>query len=125
MPGFRPIFFLVLGLLPRCNLVGNAIKFTDTGAIDVTLELTDLPDARVRLKFSVSDTGRGIPAEELGQIFDTFTQTSTTDTEAGTGLGLSICRKLVGLYVLTANSFTPCACKPFPGTRVYCQSVKL
>jgi two-component system sensor histidine kinase/response regulator len=78
------------------NLVGNAIKFTEKGeiAIKVQMELTGDLNA---LRFTVSDTGIGIPAEKLGLIFDPFSQadTSTTRQYGGTGLGLSISTQLV------------------------------
>ena len=77
------------------NLVGNAIKFTETGEILVQVEQTESGQFR----FSVSDTGIGIPPEKLGSIFDSFSQVdaSTTRKYGGTGLGLSICKQLIEL----------------------------
>ena len=81
------------------NLLGNAIKFTESG--EVTLRVT--PDANpavpTALRFTVSDTGIGIPGEKLGQVFERFTQadSSTTRRFGGSGLGLTICRRLVEL----------------------------
>lgn len=77
------------------NLVGNAIKFTETGQVLLQVESTEPSQFR----FSVSDTGIGIPAEKLGSIFDAFTQAdaSTTRKYGGTGLGLNICKRLVTL----------------------------
>lgn len=77
------------------NLVGNAIKFTETGQILVQVE----PTESGRFRFSVSDTGIGVPAEKLGSIFDSFSQAdaSTTRKYGGTGLGLNICKRLVEL----------------------------
>lgn len=77
------------------NLLSNAIKFTDTG--DVSLRAVDEGegDAR-RLKLIVSDSGVGIPADKLEDIFESFRQVdaSTTRRFGGTGLGLTICRNL-------------------------------
>ncbi|MBF0426103.1 MAG: response regulator [Magnetococcales bacterium] len=75
------------------NLLGNAIKFTEQGRVTLTVE----PLAEGRVRFSVADTGIGIPAATLGRIFQPFTQaeSSTSRRFGGTGLGLSICRQLV------------------------------
>lgn len=75
------------------NLVNNALKFTETGG--VTVALTREGDGALR--FAVTDTGIGIPADKLGTIFESFSQAdqSTTRTHGGTGLGLSIARQLV------------------------------
>lgn len=77
------------------NLVGNAIKFTERGQILVQVEFTESGQFR----FSVSDSGIGIPTEKLTSIFESFCQvdTSTTRKYGGTGLGLSICKRLVEL----------------------------
>jgi CheY-like chemotaxis protein/HPt (histidine-containing phosphotransfer) domain-containing protein len=81
------------------NLLGNAIKFTQSG--EVTLRVT--PDANpsvpAALRFTVSDTGIGIPEEKLGRVFERFTQadSSTTRRFGGSGLGLTISRRLVEL----------------------------
>ncbi|HMS84481.1 MAG TPA: ATP-binding protein [Nitrospira sp.] len=77
------------------NLVGNAIKFTERGQVVLTVHA--IPPDRVR--FTVSDTGIGIPSDKLPFIFESFTQGDATTTRkfGGTGLGLSICQQLVSL----------------------------
>ncbi len=81
------------------NLLGNAVKFTETGHVRLTL----LPERRAGTQLTVSlrieDTGIGIPAAKLDHIFDKFTQAdaSTTRRYGGTGLGLAICRELIEL----------------------------
>ena len=82
------------------NLAGNAIKFTETGEIVISVEkLQSYGDKSVSLLFSVRDTGIGIPSEIMDMVFDKFTQadTSTTRKYGGTGLGLPISRLLVEL----------------------------
>ncbi len=81
------------------NLLGNAIKFTERGYLQVSVE-QDPEDSRPgSLRFAVSDTGIGIPEDKLAQIFESFTQgdSSTTRNYGGTGLGLTISRQLVEL----------------------------
>jgi len=81
------------------NLTNNAIKFTRKGRIAVRAELTDAGPERVTVRFSVSDTGIGIPDGERKYLFKPFTQIdgSTSRKYGGTGLGLSICKHLVEL----------------------------
>lgn len=79
------------------NLVGNAIKFTDQGEVVVTVSNdADAPDL---VHFSVADTGAGIPADKIEQIFSSFTQadSSTARRHGGSGLGLAIVTRLVEL----------------------------
>ena len=77
------------------NLLGNAIKFTAVGMVIVRVERAEAG----RLRFSVTDTGVGVPKEKQRDIFANFTQadSSTTRKYGGTGLGLSICSRLVDL----------------------------
>ena len=81
------------------NLVGNALKFTSTGEILFSMAVLDQTGDTVRVRFSVRDTGTGIPAEKLQTIFDAFSQAdgSTTRQYGGTGLGLTISSRVVGL----------------------------
>ena len=78
------------------NLVGNAVKFTAQGRIEVTVLAGAAPDT---LDFSVVDTGIGMSAEQLQRVFEPFTQADTSITRryGGTGLGLSIAQRLVVL----------------------------
>ena len=81
------------------NLVGNAVKFTASGNVDVRAARAGAKDGTPLIRFSVTDTGEGIPKERQTAIFESFTQAdgSTTRRFGGTGLGLTISRKLVGL----------------------------
>jgi signal transduction histidine kinase len=81
------------------NLVGNAVKFTDSGEVRVTLAADPPAGQQVQLHLSVRDTGIGIPAEKLREIFDVFTQvdSSTTRKHGGAGLGLAITAQLAEL----------------------------
>ena len=79
------------------NLVGNAIKFTDSGEVVVRIEKESEIQDEITLHFSISDTGVGIPARKLQMIFEAFSQAdgSTTRKYGGTGLGLAISTQLV------------------------------
>jgi len=75
------------------NLTGNAVKFSESGEVKVSVQAA----ANGRLRFSVSDTGPGIPKDQLSTIFERFRQLdgSHSRKHGGTGLGLPICRELV------------------------------
>jgi two-component system sensor histidine kinase/response regulator len=79
------------------NMIGNAIKFTDSGEVVVTIEEESEAEDGIRLHFKVQDTGIGIPKEAQEKIFQSFSQAdgSTTRKYGGTGLGLTISTKLV------------------------------
>ena len=81
------------------NLVGNAIKFTNQGTVEVRVSLQDESAAQVQVRFSVSDTGIGIAKSDQTALFQKFSQVdpSMTRKSGGTGLGLAICKQLVEL----------------------------
>ena len=81
------------------NLCSNAIKFTEQGEIKIAAQPMNLTDNKAIIKFSVVDTGCGIPAQQQNKLFDSFVQldSSTTRLHGGTGLGLAISKKLVEL----------------------------
>ncbi|MEO8143282.1 MAG: ATP-binding protein, partial [Betaproteobacteria bacterium] len=81
------------------NLAGNAVKFTEHGSVTVHVSSQGESETGVRLKFSVRDTGIGIPPEAQQRIFESFTQADQTTTRrfGGTGLGTTIAKQLVEL----------------------------
>ncbi|MEO7215257.1 response regulator [Mucilaginibacter sp.] len=81
------------------NLLSNAIKFTDRGTVKLKVALLQKIGDKVQLKFSVEDSGIGIPADRLSRIFESFEQAEddTASKYGGTGLGLTIVKKLVEL----------------------------
>ncbi len=81
------------------NLVGNAIKFTRSGGIFINVALAEAGADKIRLEFSVKDTGIGLTAEQIGGLFQSFSQAdkSTTREYGGTGLGLAICKRMVSM----------------------------
>jgi signal transduction histidine kinase/ligand-binding sensor domain-containing protein/CheY-like chemotaxis protein len=110
------------------NLLGNAIKFTETGRVDLKAQLESADGKTVSLHFRVKDTGMGISPDKHTQIFDAFIQAdgSATRRFGGTGLGLTICRQIVskmgGRMWLESElgkgstfHFTVCFAVPRPG----------
>ena len=81
------------------NLVGNAIKFTDTGGVSVEVTVQTPAAGAPLLRFEVTDTGIGIPLAARTVLFEKFTQADSSISRrfGGTGLGLAICREIVGL----------------------------
>ncbi len=81
------------------NLVGNAVKFTAEGGIEVRAQLLNTDSSQITVKFSVKDSGIGIPEEKVAMLFRKFTQAdpSTTRKFGGTGLGLAISKQLTEL----------------------------
>lgn len=81
------------------NLLGNALKFTEQGSVTLTVSSANVDAHSLLLQFTVSDTGIGIPPEQLDHIFGRFSQIDSGDSRkyGGAGLGLSICKQLVEL----------------------------
>jgi PAS domain S-box-containing protein len=79
------------------NLVGNAVKFTPKGEIELQLGIVEKTTEKVKLKFTVRDTGIGMTKEEISKLFQPFSQVDSSMARkyGGTGLGLSIVRRLV------------------------------
>ena len=108
------------------NLLGNAIKFTDRGEVAISASLDS--NTRGMIRFSVRDTGIGIPGDKLNIIFESFEQADGTVSRSygGTGLGLAITKKLVELHdgKIWAESepggalffISPCRCGEGPGS---------
>ncbi|MCX8534639.1 response regulator [Chryseobacterium luquanense] len=80
------------------NLLGNAVKFTGQGEIELKVEKLRMDDSHIVLRFSVRDTGIGIPIEKQKHIFDAFTQENSSISKlyGGTGLGLTISNNILG-----------------------------
>ncbi|HJS07760.1 MAG TPA: response regulator [Pirellulales bacterium] len=81
------------------NFTTNAIKFTETGEVVLRAELVEATAADLAVRFTVRDTGVGIPADRRDRLFKSFSQldASTTRKHGGTGLGLAICKQIVTL----------------------------
>jgi signal transduction histidine kinase/CheY-like chemotaxis protein len=82
------------------NLIGNAIKFTERGAVDLKIELIESQTKKDVILFEIKDTGPGIEPENLEKVFDVFSQAnaSISRKHQGSGLGLAIVKKLIELY---------------------------
>ena len=79
------------------NLAGNALKFTESGGVSVSVETILNDGKKVMIRFSIKDTGIGMSAEQIQELFQPFSQAdgSITRKYGGTGLGLVICKRLV------------------------------
>lgn len=82
------------------NLIGNSVKFTESGTIHLRARLISIDEKKVGLRFEVEDDGIGIPEEKFSTIFNNFSQLETENNfnYQGTGLGLSITKKLIELF---------------------------
>ena len=82
------------------NLLGNAIKFTHHGSVDLTIKMREQSVEHVKVYFEIKDNGIGIPSDKLEYIFETFTQARADISRryGGTGLGLAITKKLLKLH---------------------------
>ncbi len=127
---FRPLFVnkglifnLILGELPPiligdalrlrqvlANLLSNALKFTDRGAVTLRAAAEHCDEQHSRIRFEVEDTGMGIPEDRLHRLFQPFSQVDSSITRhyGGTGLGLSICARLIAAMsgTMTVSSET-------------------
>jgi len=99
-PGLPKILFIDEVRLKQIliNLLGNAVKFTEKGEIELKVEKLHMDDHTIALRFSVRDTGIGIPIEKQKYIFDAFTQENSSISKrfGGTGLGLTISNNILG-----------------------------
>jgi PAS domain S-box-containing protein len=82
------------------NLVGNSVKFTEKGGITIDVKVIEESKNEVRIRFEVSDTGIGIKADQINNVFESFKQADASITRlyGGTGLGLAITKRLVELH---------------------------
>ncbi|MCX2481202.1 PAS domain S-box protein [Pedobacter sp. MC2016-15] len=82
------------------NFLGNAIKFTDKGLVQLRIQLIEENDSEAVIRFEVEDNGIGIPKDKQQYIFETFTQAKTDISRkyGGTGLGLAITKKLLDMF---------------------------
>lgn len=109
------------------NLLGNAIKFTNQGKVQLDVKANPINNANYLLEFKITDTGIGIPSDKIDKLFNSFSQadTSTNRKFGGTGLGLSICKQLVLMHGGEINaSSTPGIGSIFTVTLPYMTSEK-
>ncbi|MBT8281258.1 MAG: response regulator [Muriicola sp.] len=85
------------------NLLDNAIKYTDEGAVSLEVGFNQQYAGKANLRFSIADTGRGIPEDKRELIFETFSQLTSPGNEQGTGLGLSLVKGLLSLMGSTIS----------------------
>ena len=87
------------------NLVGNSVKFTETGGVTIDLQVIGQTDNYVKVRFAVSDTGIGIANDKINTIFESFKQaeSDTSRKYGGTGLGLAITKKLIEIHDSTIH----------------------
>ena len=83
--------------------MGNACKFTESGEIELSVDIEEEKEDRIKINATVRDTGIGIPKDKLAIIFKPFQQAdgSTTRKYGGTGLGLAICKKISNMSSAT------------------------
>ncbi len=82
------------------NLLGNAIKFTETGGVSIDLSVTEQSAKEVKIRFAITDSGIGIASNKINTIFESFKQAEadTSRKYGGTGLGLAITKRLIELH---------------------------
>jgi PAS domain S-box-containing protein len=87
------------------NLVGNAVKFTETGGVTIDLSVIEQTNKNVKIRFAVTDTGIGIASDKINTIFESFKQAEadTSRKYGGTGLGLAITKRLIELHDARIN----------------------
>ena len=103
------------------NIMGNAAKFTESGEIELSLDIGQEQDNRIEICAGVRDTGIGIPKDKLGAIFEAFQQVdgSTTRKYGGTGLGLSICKRIAESMGGNVRAESPAQSQPGTGSIFY------
>jgi len=82
------------------NLIGNGIKFTNKGFVKISLNVIEMHEKKITVRFTIEDTGIGISAEKHAEVFEPFTQETshTARRYGGTGLGLTIVKKILTLF---------------------------